>query len=85
MAARGITFCPQVDLPIFYKGRLLKKCYCADFVCYEKIIVEIKAVTELSGTEEAQLLNYLKATGMRVGLLINFGEHGKLDWQRFVL
>ncbi|HUT09007.1 MAG TPA: GxxExxY protein [Thermoguttaceae bacterium] len=81
---RGIPFVPQQELEIFYKKRLLKKKYAADFVCYDQIIVEIKALTRLSGTEEAQLLNYLKATGFRVGLLVNFGSQGKLEWKRFV-
>jgi len=81
---RGIPFVPQQELEVFYKKRLLKKKYCADFVCYSQIIVEIKALTRLSGTEEAQLLNYLKATGLRLGLLANFGSQGKLEWKRFV-
>jgi len=81
---RGIPFVPQQELEISYKKRLLKKKYAADFVCYDQIIVEIKALTRLSGTEEAQLLNYLKATGFRVGLLVNFGSQGKLEWKRFV-
>lgn len=81
---RGIPFESQKTLVIYYKGRMLTKHYVADFVCYGQIIVEIKALTKLSGTEEAQLLNYLKATGLRVGLLINFGSRGKLEWKRFV-
>src|SRR6476620_7612728 len=71
---RAIPFQPQCDLKIRYKGRELKKAYCADFVCYGQVVVEIKAMRELTVREEAQLLNYLKATGMRVGLLINFGD-----------
>jgi len=54
----------------------------ADFWCYQSIIVEIKAIKQLTPIEEAQLLNYLKATGCPVGLLINFGSH-KLEWKRF--
>ncbi len=53
-------------------------------VCYEKIIVEFKALDKLEGREEAQVLNYLKATGYKVGVLINFGSHPKLEWKRFV-
>jgi GxxExxY protein len=71
-------------LPIHYKGRLLKKEYIADLVCYGKIIVELKSIKELSEKEEAQTLNYLKATGLRVGLLINFGSHGQLERKRLV-
>ncbi len=67
-----------------YKGQQLKKGYIADLVCYEQIIVELKALDQLGGREEAQVLNYLKATGLRVGLLINFGDPAKLEWKRFV-
>jgi len=62
----------------------LKKEYVPDFIFYEKIIVEIKALDKLSGKEEAQILNYLKATGYKVGVLINFGSHPKLEWKRFI-
>ncbi len=81
---RGVPTEPQKTLPIFYKQRRLKKDYVADAVCYDKIIVELKALDKLSGREEAQLLNYLKATGLRVGLLINFGSDGTLEWERLV-
>ncbi len=65
------------------KERSLKKTYVADIICYDCIIVELKALDKLSGREEAQILNYLKATGLPVVLLINFGSHGKLQWKRF--
>ena len=81
---RGIPFHAQQALTIHYKGRLLVKQYVPDFLCYDQIIVELKALDRLSGNEEAQLLNYLKASGLRVGLLINFGSQGKLEWKRFV-
>lgn len=84
LACRQIPFVPRQTLPVFYKGQRLKKEYEADLICYQQIIVELKALDRLSGKEEAQLLNYLKATGLRVGLLINFGNVGKLEWQRFV-
>ncbi|HEY4688148.1 MAG TPA: GxxExxY protein [Anaerolineae bacterium] len=84
LLAKGIPFEAQKPIGIYYKGQLLKKEYVADLVCYEQIIVELKALERLSTREEAQLLNYLKATGLRVGLLINFGSHGKLEWQRYV-
>jgi len=74
----------QQTLPIYYKGQRLKKEYVADLICYEQIIVELKALNQLSGKEESQVLNYLKATGLRVGLLINFGSTGRLEWKRFV-
>ena len=81
---RGIPFEAQKRLVIFYKGRQLTKEYAADFVCYDKIIVEIKALDSLSGKEESQVLTYLKATKKRVGVLINFGSAGKLEWRRYV-
>ena len=84
LGLREIPFQPQCPLKIRYKGRVLEKAYCADFLCYGQVVVEIKAMRELTGREEAQLLNYLKATGLRVGLLINFGDPGRLDWKRLV-
>ncbi|MGA7161326.1 MAG: GxxExxY protein [Bacteroidota bacterium] len=81
---RQIPFEPQKSLSIRYKEQILQKEYVADFICYGKIIIELKALDRLSGKEEAQILNYLKATGLRVGLLINFGSVGKLEWKRFI-
>ena len=78
-----IPFKSQPTIQISYKGQLLDKTYQPDFVCYEEIIVEIKAISSLSGVEEAQLINYLKATGLKVGLLINFGSRS-LEHKRFV-
>ena len=77
-----IPYKPQPVVEIKYKGEPLNKSYQPDFTCYDEIIVEIKALSELSGIEEAQIINYLKATGLKVGLLINFGakslEHKRL-------
>jgi GxxExxY protein len=84
LCCRNVPFQPQCELKIHYKGQPLKKHYCADFVCYGTIIVEIKAAEKLTTKDEAQLLNYLKTTGLQVGLLINFGSTGKLEWKRFV-
>lgn len=75
----------QVPLRIVYKGKPLKKEYVADLVCFDEIIVEIKALDKLSGVERSQIINYLKASGFKVGLLINFGSSGKLEWEKFVL
>ena len=83
LASRHVPFDTQAPLSIIYKSHRLQKGYIADLCCYEKIIVELKALNQLSGKEEAQLLNYLKATGFRVGLLINFGSTGKLEWKRY--
>jgi GxxExxY protein len=81
---RNIPYEALVLLGISYKGQQLKKGYIADFICYGQIIVELKALERLSGREEAQLLNYLKASAFRVGLLINFGNSPKLEWKRFI-
>ncbi len=81
---QGIPFVSQKTLPIKYKEQLLQKSYVADFLVYEKIVVELKALDRLTGTEEAQVLNYLKATGQRVGVLLNFGTPKKLEWKRYV-
>ena len=83
-AARKIPTLPEQKLFIDYKGSPLKKFYEAGLICFEKIIVEIKALDKLSSREEAQILNYLKATGMKVGILINFGAHQNLEWKRLV-
>ena len=84
LKASRIPFESYKRLLIQYKGEPLKKEYEADFVCYDKIIVEIKALDLVTGKEEAQLLHYLKTTGFRVGLLINFGSVGTLQWKRYI-
>jgi GxxExxY protein len=83
-AVRKIPFVSQQIIQIQYKQHTLKKEYIADMVCFEKIIVEFKALDKLTGREESQVINYLKATGYKVGVLINFGSHPKLEWKRFV-
>ena len=82
--SKGIPFKSESRLDVFYKGVKLNKFYIADFICYEKIIVEIKAMEGLADEHVAQTLNYLKATGLRVGLLINFGTP-KLQYKRVIL
>jgi len=84
LQARKVPFESRKALVINYKGIKLQKEYIADVICYGKIIVELKALDRLSSNEEAQILNYLKATSFKVGLLINFGSQGKLEWRRFV-
>ena len=73
-ADEGIPFEREVSLKIYYKGIPLQQEYIADFVCYGKIIVELKAISKLSDVEKAQVINYLKATGYELGILANFGE-----------
>jgi GxxExxY protein len=82
---QNIPFHSQPELPLVYKGRKLQRCYKPDFLCYDGIIVEIKAVGELNDVFRAQLMNYLKATRMRLGLLVNFNHHPKLEHERIVL
>ena len=77
-----IPFESQKRIRIAYKGNVLNKEYIADFVCHDNIVVEIKAIKKITEIEEAQLLNYLKATQMPVGLMINFGGT-KLEWKRY--
>jgi GxxExxY protein len=84
LKSRALPFVAQPTVTIAYKGRILAKENVPDFLCYDRIVVEIKAMKELTTIEQAQLLNYLKATGKPVGLLINFGAP-KLEWKRMVL
>ncbi len=81
---RSIPFNAQQQITVKYKNRPLKKYYIADLICYDKIIVEIKAMDNLTLREEGQMLNYLKATRMKVGVLINFGHYPSLEWKRLV-
>lgn len=81
---RNIPFAADVELPVFYKGERLNSFFRADFICYGEVVVELKALRVLSGTEEAQILNYLKATGIERGMLLNFGAP-QLKYERRVL
>jgi GxxExxY protein len=82
-AEQGIPYIREALLQIDYKGHTLRKSYVADFICYDKITVELKAVKELDNINEAQVFNYLKATGFKLGLLINFGKQS-LEYKRIV-
>jgi len=84
LALRGIAFKSQQELVIHYKGQPLGKSYICDLVCFDNVLVELKAMDRLTGREEAQVINYLKSSGLPVGMLINFGAHGKLEWRRLV-
>ena len=81
---KKIAFERESRLFVFYKGTQLNKEYIADFICYNQIIIEIKAVSELTTEHQSQLLNYLKATGKKLGILINFGTPS-LEYKRMVL
>ena len=82
---RGVLFVPKHELALSYKGRPLKSKYVPDLLCFDKIVVELKAVKELADEHRAQIHNYLKATGHRLGLLINFSHYPKLEYERIVL
>ena len=80
---QGIPFSKEKKLPVYYKKHKLKSFYQPDFICYDSVIVEIKALRRLSSNEEAQLINYLKVSGLNRGLLINFGTK-QLQYKRLV-
>lgn len=84
LGLRSIPFRMQCEIPVFYKGDRLSTTYRADFICFESIILELKAIRQMTVIEEAQVLNYLKASGLRVALLLNFGAPS-LQQKRFVL
>jgi GxxExxY protein len=81
---QGIPFEEQVGLTLDYKGQALQQTYKPDFVCFGKIILEVKSVSKLADEHRAQVHNYLKSTGYQLGLLVNFGHYPKLEWQRIV-
>ena len=84
LRSKNIPFISQKPLPLFYKGQRLEKEYYADIVCYNNIIVELKALDQLSPKATAQIINYLKASRFKVGVLINFGNTS-LNWKRYIL
>ncbi len=85
MSKRKIPFTSQHNLKLSYKGEELRQTYKPDFVCFEKVIVELKTANRITAGHEAQILNYLKATGIKLGLLVNFWGYPKVDIDRFVL
>jgi len=81
---QAVPFLPQVRLALSYKGQVLEQCYQPDFICFDRIIIELKAAKNLDDLHRAQVHNYLKATGHRLGLLVNFGHCPKLEYERIV-
>ncbi len=81
---RGLPCEPQPQLKLEYKDHLLQRAYTPDFTCLGRIILEIKAVSNLTDGHRAQLHNYLRASGKKLGLLVNFGHHPLLEWERIV-
>ena len=84
LGLQEIPFVAQAELKLTYKGQPLDSKYKPDFICWDKIIVELKAVSQLADEHRAQVHNYLKATGHKLGLLVNFGHHPKLEYERIV-
>jgi GxxExxY protein len=85
LKVRGIPFESQKELQLSYKGEVLNLTYKPDFICYGNIIVELKAVKEIDDVHRAQVFNYLKATGLRLGLLVNFGHYPKATVERIIM
>ena len=82
---RNIPFERQKDLNIIYKGEQIDQVFRVDFVCYENILIELKAVKDFTDDHRAQIMNYLKISGFRLGLLVNFGHYPHVAIERFVL
>ena len=85
LASRNIPFVSQQELLLSYKGTPLRQTYKPDLICFERVIVELKAVKTIAPEHKAQVLNYLKATDLRLGLLVNFGSHPKAQIERLIL
>jgi GxxExxY protein len=81
---QNIPFTAHKELRLVYKGEILQQTYKPDFICYDKIVIELKAVKEISPEHKAQLLNYLRATDLKLGLLINFGSYPKVQIERMI-
>jgi len=81
---REIPHQREVELPVYYKGELLEHSYRADYICYDEVVVELKAMDALTGKDEAQIIHYLKVTRSSPGLLLNFGSDS-LQFKRFVV
>ena len=83
-ASSAIPYQEKMDLKLYYKGQELKQFYQPDFFCFGTIIVEIKSVKQLNDENRAQIINYVKSTGVKLGLLVNFGHHPGLEYERYV-
>ena len=84
LGLRSIPFESQAKIIVRYKGVPLKQYYVADLVCYGRVLVELKTMDRLTSREVAQVLNYLKATGIEVAVLVNFKDDGIVEWKRIV-
>ena len=84
LKARGVPFVSQPSMQLTYRGQTLKQVYVADFICFDRVLVEIKAVRALDPKHRAQTMHYLRATGIEVGLLVNFGHYPMCEHERIV-
>lgn len=84
LGLQNIPFTAQKELQLIYKDRVLNHKFKPDFICYDKIVVEIKALSKLTNEHHSQVINYLNATHYKLGLLINFGHYPKIEWERLV-
>ena len=82
LAAQGVPFVAQVELDLKYKSNALKSKFIPDLICYEKIVLELKAVKQIADQHRAQVHNYLKASGLRLGIIVNFGHFPKVEYER---
>jgi GxxExxY protein len=80
-----IPFETQRNFPVLYRGRTLRHTYTPDLICYDLVLLELKAARCLTDEHRAQVLNYLKVTGLKLGLLVNFGSYPRVEWERIVL
>lgn len=85
LAKRGIPFAARQPLELAYEGTVLKQSYVADLVCFDSILIELKAARAIAPEHRAQLINYLRATGMKLGFLVNFGTTPRVEIERFAL
>jgi GxxExxY protein len=81
---QGISYQEKPQLKLDYKGKALEQTYKPDYVCHGKIILELKAVKSIADEHRAQVFNYLKATGLKLGLIVNFGSYPDLEYERIV-
>ena len=85
LEVEGIPFAREKRIDIYYRDRKLEQTYIPDFICYDKIILELKAVSKIADVHRAQALNYLKATGCKLAIVVNFSNPSKLEYERIVL
>lgn len=83
--SRSIPFASQIELPVFYKGKQLAQNYRADFICFEKILIELKVVQNIDNIHRAQVINYLRISNLRLGLLVNYYAHPRVTIERIIL